>query len=99
MDNDAAGYQAVWRTLEREIGNMTFPPLDPDGMGLLTYKTWLQDIIEWNPYPVSDLLWELKRLKEKDNAEDIDKVEALNKAFTLCQINQQRSRYLAALRD
>lgn len=99
MDNDAAGYAAIWRTLEREIGNIDLPLPSPDGMGIITYKTWLKDIVEYNNYPVSLLLWELNRLKEKDNAEDIDKVEALNKAFELCKVNRQRKRYMEALRD
>jgi hypothetical protein len=112
MDNDSkwrdgstrplesnAGYQSVFRMLEREISKIDLPLPSPDEMGLITYKTWLKDIVEYNSYPVSLLLWELNRLKEKDCAEDIDKVEMLNKAFTLCKINQSRKKFLKALND
>jgi DNA primase len=40
MDNDAAGYNAVWRTLEKSISTM-YVPFDFDGMSDDVFEAWL----------------------------------------------------------
>jgi hypothetical protein len=40
FDNDAAGYQAVWRTLQKCISTM-YIPFDFDGMRLAVFEAWL----------------------------------------------------------
>jgi len=103
MDNDQAGYQAVWRFLERHAGNPDvdcFPMPSPDDMSIEVYKLWIQSLLV-GPFPISDLTWELHRLKEKDDADDIDKVAILLKGFLFLkektERHARRHKYLKAL--
>ena len=105
MDNDQAGYQTVWRFLERYAGDPEidcFPMPSPDDMDIEVYKMWIQSLLA-APFPISDLTKELHRLKEKDDAGDVDKAGALAEAFKVCGERFDRARkrrkYLRVLRD
>lgn len=45
MDNDTAGYQGVWRTLEREINNLESPS-DADLSIQFAYKVYVGGLTE-----------------------------------------------------
>jgi len=99
FDNDTAGNNVVTRTLEKCIQDKDFeiPMPNPDDMELYPYILWLKTL------KVSELYQELQRLKDKDNPDDLPKVEALLNAFLFCkkamEYAKHRDKYLIALKE
>lgn len=102
MDNDAAGYQTVWRFLERYAGDPEmdcFPMPSPDDMMPSAYRPWLRTL------NVQQLTQELERLKAEGdpehNTDDITKAQLLHHEFIMCRMAhnhaKHREKYYASL--